>query len=121
MTTFLGDLEKQKFTTNTAGQVAIRVIDDTSGTMSTIAQGTKNVTTAGTAEALATTTASKFVIIQAKITNTGIIYVGGTGVTSANGIALYAGDLYTIGIDNLSDIFINSSVSGEGVNYNYTN
>jgi hypothetical protein len=76
-----------------------------------------NVTTAGTRVALGASTVIKSVIVRAKLANTGIIYVGDSTVTSLNGFQLDRGATVTINIDNLSKVFIDSSVSGEGVSY----
>lgn len=90
----------------------------------TLSQGSKNVTTAGTAVALATSTTSRTVTITAKETNTGLIAVGGSGVLAAlasrTGISLLARETVTIRISNLAAIFIDSTVSGEGVTYAFT-
>lgn len=88
-----------------------------------IAHGVKTITAAGTDEALAGSTTAKEVTIQSQTDNTGLIAVGGSGVdateATGNGIILYAGDSVTIQCDNLADIFIDASVSGEGVRYFY--
>ena len=47
----------------------------------------------------ASSTPCKHVDVMAAIANTGIIYIGGAGVTTATGIALYAGDVYSLNID----------------------
>ena len=59
----------------------------------------------------------KHVDIMASIANTGIIYVGAANVTAATGIALYAGDVYSIDIENLRLIFVLASVNGEDVQW----
>ena len=59
----------------------------------------------------------KHVDIMASIANTGIIYVGAANVTAATGIALYAGDVYSIDIENLRLIFVLASVYGEDVQW----
>jgi len=59
----------------------------------------------------------KHVDIMASIANTGIIYVGATGVTTATGIALYAGDVYSVDIENLNLIYVLASVNGEDVQW----
>ena len=59
----------------------------------------------------------KHVDIMAAIANTGIIYVGATGVTAATGIALYAGDVYSIDIENLNLIYVLASVDTEDVQW----
>ena len=56
---------------------------------------------------------------MAAIANTGIIYVGGSGVTAATGVALYAGDVYSVDMDNLNDVYVISSVDGEDVQWVY--
>lgn len=84
---------------------------------STILAGTTTVTTAGTPVALGASTAIKSVLIQAETGNTGVIYVGNA---SAQTIVLSAGDIYAIDIANLATVYIDSSVNGDGVNYNAT-
>jgi len=84
---------------------------------SSASSGQTNVTTAGTRVALGASTAILGVVIRAKLTNTGLIYVGDSGVTSSNGYILDRGSAVTVGVDNLADVSIDSSVSGEGVSY----
>lgn len=88
-----------------------------------IGHGNKTVTTAGTDVALASSTTCKSVAIQAFSTNTGVIAVGASGVdanvATGTGVALSAGETYLFDIDNLADVFIDSTVSGEGVRYTY--
>ena len=86
----------------------------------TIASG-ENDTVGTSAEVLTSSTACKHVDIMANIANTGIIYVGGSGVTSSTGIALYPGDVYSIDIDDLNDVYVVASVNGENVQYTYYN
>ena len=85
---------------------------------SVIGNGQKDVTTASTSEILLTATATMAVLIKAKADNTGDIYVGNSGVDSSNGYILDAGEAVAIGVDhNSSNIYIDASVSGEGVSY----
>jgi len=88
-----------------------------------IAHGVKTITTAGTDEALAGSTACKRVTIQAQTDNTGGIAVGATGVdateATGTGVLLGAGDAFELEIDNLADVYIDSTVNGEGVRYSY--
>ena len=82
--------------------------------------GHGNNTAVGTsAEVLASSQACKHIDVMAAIANTGIIYVGGSGVTSANGIALYAGDVYSLDIDDVNDVYVVASVNGEDAQYVY--
>ena len=97
-----------------AGRLKVSVVGGTTS----IASGENN--TVGTsAEVLTSSTACKHVDIMATIANTGIIYVGGSGVTSATGIALYPGDVYSLDIDNLNDVYVVATVNGENVQYAY--
>lgn len=88
-----------------------------------VGHGVKVVTTAGTDVVLATSTPCKKVDIQAQTDNTGLIAVGGSGVdatvATGTGIILNAGDNYCLEIDNLADIFIDATVSTDGVRYTY--
>lgn len=92
---------------------------------SAIGHGRKTVTTAGTADALAAPTACKLITITALLSNTGVVAVGGSGVLatsgSRTGVILSPGDSYEVSIDNLSKIYIDATVSGEGVAFAYTN
>lgn len=85
--------------------------------------GRKTVTTAGTAEAIAASTTCKWVQITAETDNTGIVVVGDSGVIASlstrEGTPLNAGDTVTIPIDNLADVYIDSTVNGEGVSFLY--
>lgn len=90
----------------------------------------KSVTSAGTRVQLSTDTTirSGYIVIQALPANTGKIYVGGTGVTSANGVSLDAKACFVMNAETskfgnrifrLSDIYIDSSENGEGVSITY--
>jgi hypothetical protein len=97
----------------------IKTAVESKSTPTSIGDGSKDVATAGTAETLATTTTIKSVTVQAKNSNTGVIYVGGSTVSSTSGISLYAGDSVNMEIDDLVKIYVDSSVDGEGVVYTY--
>ena len=97
------------------------VVADHSTTL--IGHGVKTVTTAGTDVVLAASQACKFVIIQAQTDNTGLIAVGAAGVdatvATGTGLALAAGESVTLPCDNLAKIYIDATVSGDGVRYTY--
>ena len=59
------------------------------------------------------------ITVKAKATNTGLIYVGGSTVTSSTGFILSAGDSVSMETNNLDDIYLDSSVNGEGVSFLY--
>lgn len=92
---------------------------------SAITSNRKTVTTAGTAVTLvASTTACSLIDITALSTNTGIICVGNSAVVAASGtrkgVALAPGDTYSLAIDDVVKIYIDSTVNGEGVSFNYS-
>lgn len=88
-----------------------------------LGDGVKVVAVAGTDEALASSTAAKWVTIQAQTDNTSSVAIGATGVdatvATGDGISLDPGDVITIPCDNLADIFVDALVSGEGVRFIY--
>lgn len=96
---------------------------DSNSSVTGLAQGKKTVTTAGTDVVLAASTPAKKVLIQAYRANTGYISVGaaGTDATNTNGdsIQLAAGESVLIPCSDLANIFIDATVSGEGVRYTY--
>lgn len=83
----------------------------------TIYNGKKTVTTAGTRVTLASSQAIKSVTIKALAANTGTIYVGDGSVSSTTGFQLAAGDSISMDIANLATVNLDASVSGEGVSY----
>ena len=87
--------------------------------------GRKVVAASGTDVELASSTIAKYVMITSEADNTGKICVGVTGVdclpTTRTGIALNAGDVIGVPTNNLSTVFIDSMVDGEGVTYIYWN
>ena len=84
----------------------------------TIYNGVKNVTTAGTRVTLASSQAIlSGVTIKAKAANTGVIYVGDGSVSSSTGFALAASETVFLEVANLATVNLDSSVNGEGVTY----
>jgi hypothetical protein len=79
--------------------------------------GKKAVTTAGTRVALASAQPITSVTVKALAGNTGTIYVGGSNVASANGFQLAKSESVSLDILDLSTVWIDSSVDGEGVTY----
>ncbi len=73
------------------------------------------------AEVLTSSTACKHVDIMATIGNSGIIYVGGSGVSATTGVALYPGDVYSIDIENLNLIYVIGSANNQAVQFTYYN
>lgn len=91
----------------------------------------KTVTSAGTAVALSSSSIPyKQATVCAETDNTGNITVGASTVVAAQatrrGIPLSAGDCYTLTCDNasecgnLQEVYIDSTVNGDGVTVQYT-
>lgn len=84
--------------------------------------GRQTVTTAGTRVQLSTTsTAVLEVAITAETDNTGIITVGGPTVVGAlatrRGIPLSAGATISLGVNDLSKVYLDTTVNTDGVTY----
>lgn len=86
---------------------------------SIVGNGVKTVTSAGVAVQLASSNAIKTVTIRAFSTNTGIIYVGTTTVSAATGFQLSPQETVSLDIANIGSVWIDASVSSEGVSYIY--
>jgi hypothetical protein len=94
--------------------------------MPALKDGRKVVTTAGTRVQLAASEAVRGVTILAETDNTGVIVVGGPTVVAAlatrQGIPLDAGDSMSFEpheVDDLADIYLDSTVNGDGVTFTY--
>ena len=86
--------------------------------------GRKEVAATATAEALtSTSTLASYVIITAETNNTGVMAVGGSTVVGVvatrRGIPLNAGDSISLGAVDLSKVYIDGTVNGDGVTYLY--
>ena len=92
-------------------------VDD--GPADNLLTGQKNVTVAGTAESMmGAATPTRSLTIKAKRSNTGLIYVGPSTVTSANGHILSRGQSMDMELDNSADeVYVDASVSGDGVSF----
>lgn len=90
-----------------------------------LGHGVRTVTTAGTDVALSSSSVgARWVMIQAQTDNTGVIAVGVSGVdatvATGTGIILNPGAAITLPVDDLANIYIDSTVNGEGVRYVYS-
>ena len=61
----------------------------------------------------------KHVDIMANLSNTGIVYIGITGVSATTGIALYPGDVYSVDIENTQLLYALPTVDNEDLNVVY--
>jgi hypothetical protein len=84
----------------------------------TIYNGQKTVSTAGSAEALASSQALvSGVQIKALAGNTNNVYVGDSDVDSNTGFVLAAGEEVFIEVDDLATVYLDVDTNGEGVSY----
>jgi hypothetical protein len=84
--------------------------------LSTVYHGTKTCPTLA-AEAIASSQAIHSVTVKALSTNTVAVYVGASGVTTANGFELLAGESVTVDIDNLASVYVISGSASQVVRY----
>lgn len=108
-----------KITNSTSNPVPVDITDAsvviTESAPTTLVAFRTTVTTAGTRVQLATNTVVAG-ILQAPSTNTGLIYVGGSGVSSTVfGAELQPGQACGIAISNTDKIYVDASVSGDKV------
>lgn len=98
-----------------------RLLDETSESEDFVNNGSKAVTTAGTAVKLTDSSITcTYVIVTAKEGNTGNIWVGGSTVASGTGRPLLPLQSERIdNITNVNQVYINATVSGDGVTYLY--
>ena len=88
-----------------------------------IKDGRKTVTTAGTREKIDISDVTEWIIITAETDNTGYVVVGGDTVVAAlatrRGTPLNVGDTITLAVDNPNRIWLDVTVSGDGITYLY--
>jgi len=128
--TYDDNIKQRMYTTqsmmygSTNGTDTKRVKVDSSGSLysilnpaSSVISGQKVVTTAGSSVVLGNSSSILSVTIKAKPSNTGYIYVGVLGVDATTGFILKASEAISVDTDNIADVYIDSSVNGEGVSY----
>ena len=85
--------------------------------LTTVYNGQKTISSAGTQEALASSTTIKSVTIKALAANTNNVYVGDSSVSSSNGFVLVAGESISLDVANLATVYIDVDTNDEGVSY----
>lgn len=81
--------------------------------------GQDTVASAGTPEALngGSALSVESLTVKALRTNSGNVFVGGSGVTSSNGFILSPGDSVSLDIDDVAVVFIDVESNGDGVSW----
>lgn len=96
---------------------------DTNYTFSSIGSGRKTVTAGAAGQLTATATPSRVVKVKAFVENTDKVVIGGSAVVAAlatrQGYELAPGESVDIRIDDVSKIYLDAVVTGEGVEYVY--
>jgi len=87
-----------------------------------LTNGVETVAVAGTAEQLngggSITVDNGFkVLVKALMTNTGVTYVGNSGVDSTNGLQLYPGEAVSLAMNDVNKIYIDVDTAGEGASW----
>lgn len=79
--------------------------------------GRVTVATAGTRVNAPAGALTQGVTVRGLTTNTGLVFVGGATVSSANGYSLNPSESVFVACDNLSDVWVDVAVSGNGICY----
>jgi hypothetical protein len=109
---------------NIAGGASIDIGDVEVKGHATVGQFALNVRTVGGGGSGPTRlpdNACKHADIMANLSNTGVIYIGITGVSATTGIALYAGDVYSVDIENTQLLYALPTVDNEDINVVFYN
>lgn len=92
----------------------------TSAIAATLGNGSKNVTTTGSSVQLtATSTTIRWVEVIAKEANTDTVWVGGSTVAAGSGLPIVSLQSAFLEVSNLTSVWIDSEVNGEGVTFIY--
>jgi len=83
---------------------------------STVFNNTKTVPT-GTAETVGSSQAIHSITIKSLSTNTVAVYIGTTGVTTANGFELLPGESISLDIDNVADCYCISGSAAQVIRW----
>jgi hypothetical protein len=112
-----GALWQNLAATDVAGDYALNVAVVSGGGSSVptnLYSEQETITVAGTPQALGGSVAMSRVTVQAMKTNTGKIYLGNSSFQYTE---LDAGEAIDINIDDLSKVWFDADVSGEGINF----
>ena len=98
---------------NIAGGASIDFGDVEVKGHATVEHFTQNVTDSAV---VLTEVTCKHADIMANLSNTGIVYIGDSGVSATTGIALYPGDVYSVKVTRTALLYCISTVSGDDIN-----
>ena len=98
---------------NIAGGASIDIGDVEVKGHATVEHFAQNVTDSAV---VLTDVTCKHADIMANVSNTGIVYIGASGVSATTGIALYPGDVYSVKVTRTALLYCISTVSGDDIN-----
>ena len=98
---------------NIAGGASIDIGDVEVKGHATVEHFAQNVTDSAV---VLTDVTCKHADIMANLSNTGIVYIGDSGVSATTGIALYPGDVYSVKVTRTALLYCISTVSGDDIN-----
>lgn len=100
--------------------VVTGTVTSSAGGYTTVGDGRKTVTTAGTRVQFSSQ-ACKKVTISALISNTNAVYIGGSTVVAAagseTGTLLFPGSSFSVEVTNMNLLYMDSLTNGEGVSF----
>lgn len=101
---------------DSGGRLLVALALGSLAALTTVASGRETVAAAGTEEQMPTVTCVA-VSVKALSTNTGVVYLGAAGVSSANGREMEPGEVLDLAVDNVNRLWLDVAVNGEGVTY----
>lgn len=102
---------------NVAGVQINPATEDTLAAQPDFAHGQTTVGTIETQLIAISTPCKKGVLVKALSTNTGVVYIGKTGVATTSGYELTAGEAVTIEIDDVNKVFGIADTTGQKVSW----
>ena len=119
---FAPGVNVQAVKTDSAGVLQTQEVNVSAGDVAgTLTNGRKTVTTPGTAVALSASAACAWVSVTALPSNGDVVAVGGSGVLatvgSETGLLLGPGASVTVPTNNVSKVFVDAVVAGNGVSF----
>ena len=102
---------------DTAGKPINPATEDTLVAQPDFAHGQTTVGTIETQLITISTPCKKGVLVKALSTNTGVVYIGKSGVATTSGYELTAGEAVTIEVDNVNKVFGIADTAGQKVSW----
>jgi len=95
----------------------LREIGNNVNNPSTVVNGKTTIATAGNEAIIGEGSLKIGVTVKALSTNTNVVFIGTSGVSSTDGFQLAAGEQIFIPAGNLNRVYLDVTTNGEGVTY----